>query len=83
MKTVEISDELYQELKAFIVDPFDDTAEQVISRLVQIANKAKEKWTPLEPPPQNNVPYEPAMAARTRMSFEEAQNPEQSQQVVL
>jgi len=81
MKTVKISDELYEELKAFVVDPFDDTAELVIGRLVQIANKAKEKWSPFETC-ENRTHYEPTMAARTRISYEEAQNADQSQVVL-
>lgn len=81
MKTVEISDELYEELKAFVVDPFDDTAELVIGRLVKIANKAKEKWSPLEEC-ENNAPHEPTMVERTRISYEEEQNTDQSQVVL-
>lgn len=45
MKTIEISDELSARLKAFVVDPFDDTPEKVIGRVVDIADKAKSKWT--------------------------------------
>ena len=81
MKTVEISDELYEELKAFVVDPFKDTAELVVGRLVQIANKAKERWSPFEAC-DNSTPHEPTMAERTRVSYEEAQNADQSQVVL-
>jgi hypothetical protein len=81
MKTVEISDELYEELKAFVIDPFDDTAELVIGRLVQIASKAKEKWSPFEAC-ENMTPHEPTMAERTRISYEEAQTAYQSQVVL-
>ncbi len=45
MKTIEISDELSARLKAFVVDPFDDTPEKVIGRVLDIADKAKSKWT--------------------------------------
>lgn len=48
MKTIEISDELFDELKSFVVDPFDDTPDAVIARLVEIVNKAKRRWSPLE-----------------------------------
>lgn len=48
MKTVQIPDELYDELKKFVVDPFDDTPETVIGRVVNIANKAKARWSPLD-----------------------------------
>ena len=45
MKTIEISEELSDRLKAFVVDPFDDTPEVVIGRVLDIADKAKSKWT--------------------------------------
>jgi len=44
MKVIEISDELYNRLKAYVVDPFDDTPERVIGRVVDIVDKAKSKW---------------------------------------
>jgi predicted CopG family antitoxin len=44
MKTIQISDELYDKLKSFVVDPFDDTPESVIGRLLDITDKAKSKW---------------------------------------
>ena len=75
MKNVEISEELYEELKAFVVDPFDDTAEIVIGRLVEIANKAKNLWSPLDGP-QNRAKGEIPMADRTRLSNEEPQDAE-------
>ena len=46
VKTVQISEELYDKLKAFVVDPFDDTPETVLMRVVEIAAKAKHKWLP-------------------------------------
>ena len=48
MKAIEVSDELYDKLKNCVVDPFDDTPESVISRLIEIVNKAKSKWSPLD-----------------------------------
>ena len=48
MRTVTISDELFEELKSFVVDPFDDTPDLVIGRLIAIVNKAKSRWSPLE-----------------------------------
>ena len=44
MKVIEISDELYDRLKTFVVDPFDDTPEIVLGRVVDIVDKAKSKW---------------------------------------
>jgi len=77
MKTVEISDELYEELKSFVVDPFDDTAELVIERLVQIANKAKDRWSALEGC-ENRGSREVTMAERTRVSYDELQEAEEA-----
>jgi len=77
MRTVEISDELYEELKSFVVDPFEDTAEMVIGRLAQIANKAKDRWSALEGC-ENQGPREVTMAERTRVAYEEPQENEQA-----
>ena len=49
MKNLQISDEAYEALKTFIVDPFDDSPEKVIVRLMDIVNKARQRWTPFEP----------------------------------
>lgn len=46
MRTFKISDELYEQLKRFIVDPFDDTPEVVIGRLIEIVDKARNRWSP-------------------------------------
>jgi hypothetical protein len=43
MKNVSISDELFNQLKNYVVDPFDDTIETVIYRLVDITNKARDR----------------------------------------
>ena len=48
MRTIRISEELFERLKTFVVDPFDDTPDAVIGRLVDIAVKAKIRWSPLE-----------------------------------
>ncbi len=49
MRTFKVSDQMYEQLKSFIVDPFDDTPEVVLSRLVEIVNKARDRWSPFEP----------------------------------
>ncbi len=49
MKTLQISDEVYESLKAFVVDPFDDTPNAVLMRLIDIANKAQSRWSPFTP----------------------------------
>ena len=48
MKVIQISDELYDQLKNCVVDPFDDTPESVISRLIEIVQKARGRWSPLD-----------------------------------
>ncbi len=48
MRTIKVSDELYEKLKGFIVDPFDDTPEIVIGRLIEIVNKAKGRSSVLD-----------------------------------
>ena len=48
MRTVKISDELFDELKGLVVDPFDDTPDTVIGRLIEIVKKAKSRWSPLD-----------------------------------
>ena len=48
MKNIKVSDELYEKLKIFVADPFDDTPEIVIGRVVDIAQKAKSRWSPLD-----------------------------------
>jgi len=54
MRTFKVSDELYEQLKSFVVDPFDDTPEIVIGRLVEIVNKAKGRWSPFDEDPQDS-----------------------------
>jgi hypothetical protein len=49
MRTFQVSDHMYEQLKTFVVDPFDDTPEAVIGRLIEIVNKAKDHWSPFEP----------------------------------
>ena len=49
MRTFKVSDDLYEQLKTFVVDPFDDTPDIVIGRLIEIVNKAKTRWHPFDP----------------------------------
>jgi hypothetical protein len=39
---------MYEQLKSYVVDPFDDTPEAVIGRLIEIVDKAKSRWSPFE-----------------------------------
>jgi hypothetical protein len=48
MRTIKVCDELFEQLKGFVVDPFDDTPDAVIGRLIEIVNKAKSRWSPLD-----------------------------------
>ena len=48
MRTFKVSDELYEQLKSFVVDPFADTPEVVIVRLIEIVSKAKDRWPAFE-----------------------------------
>ena len=47
MKQVMVSDEVFDQLKNFIVDPFDETIETVICRLITITSKARDRWLDL------------------------------------
>ena len=53
MKMLQISDEVYQKLKAFVADPFEDTPNNVLLRLMAIADKAKGRWSAFEPAPKS------------------------------
>ena len=44
MKTINVSDEVYDRLKDFVVDPFEDTPETIIGRVLEIVAKAKRRW---------------------------------------
>jgi hypothetical protein len=69
MKVIQISDEVYDKLKSYIVDPFEDTPEFVIRRLMEIADKARNLWSSWEPPaegtPVGSPPVEDGWADDT------------------
>lgn len=75
MKTIEISEELSDRLKAFVVDPFDDTPEVVIGRVLDIADKAKSKWiswdAEAEEEVEQKVEPQPRAAKRGRSGQEQ------------
>ena len=50
MKSLLISDDVYEKLKAFVVDPFDDNPDAVLMRLIDIATKAQNRWCPFTQP---------------------------------
>ena len=68
MKVLEISDELYARLRNCVVDPFDDTPESVVGRLIDIVDKAKSRLSPWDPQNEDSPQHK------------ESQQPEQSQQ---
>ncbi len=43
MRNIQIPDELYDRLKNFVFDPFEDTPESVIEHLMDIVDKSKSK----------------------------------------
>ena len=65
MKTLQVSDEVYEKLKAFVSDPFEDTPDNVLLRLMEIAEKAKSRWCVFNPPRQNPTPAAPQNIKRT------------------
>lgn len=73
MRTFKVSDELYEQLKTFVVDPFDDTPDAVIGRLIEIVNKAKSRWSPFDP--YDEVPEQvverPRKAQAARPEYQE------------
>jgi hypothetical protein len=75
MRTFRVSDQVYEQLKGLIVDPFDDTPEIVIGRLIEIVNKAKARWAPFEAP-QATPEAEPV--AKPRRKEQEVHEEEES-----
>jgi len=81
MRTFRVSDQMYEQLKGLIVDPFDDTPEIVIGRLIEIVNKAKSRWAPFEPPetaPQAAPEAEPPAKPQPRRREPELRIEEES-----
>ena len=81
MRTVKISDELFEQLKSLVVDPFDDTPDLVIGRLIEIVNKAKSRWSPLDTYEAPDVM--PVGSQVQRKEVLQAQCDEEEQVVVL
>ncbi len=75
MRTIKVSDELYEKLKSFIVDPFDDTPEIVIGRLVEIVNKAKGRSSALDRHDRSEHGEQPAPAPHREPRREPPQEP--------
>ena len=60
MKILKISDDTFDQLKTFVVDPFDDTPDSVVMRLMDIADKAKNRWSAFDPTDIPEAPRETA-----------------------
>lgn len=67
MKAIKVSDEVYEKLREFVVDPFDDTPQSVITRLVDIADKAKKRWSAFDLT-QNDENRPKSMPERVRLT---------------
>ena len=65
MKTLQVSDEVYEKLKAYVSDPFEDTANNVLLRLMEIAHKAKSRWSVFDPPQPGPAPQSPQQMKKT------------------
>ncbi len=78
MKAIKVSDEVYERLREFVVDPFDDTPQSVIARLVEIADKAKKRWSAFDIT-QNDDTHPKSMAERARMTN---QNPDEAEVIL-
>lgn len=74
MRTFKISDDMYEQLKTFVVDPFDDTPEIVIGRLIEIVNKAKVRWHPFDPSGNPEGAEQPAEARSQRRAPREEES---------
>ena len=79
MKQVVLSDEVFEQLKNFIVDPFDETIETVIGRLITITVKARDRWLSLpaekveasaDAEPQGELPLADVDASAVKPSFQ-------------
>jgi len=79
MKTFRVSDGLYDQLKSFVVDPFDDTPEIVIGRLIEIVNKAKNRWSSFQDREADALPS----TERPRMRYPEPQESEEPEPLVV
>jgi len=84
MRTFKVSDELYEQLKSFVIDPFDDTPDVVIARLIEIVRKARNQWSPFEPcdaadQDSDTVPVEPPQEPQPQASQRQVHDPQPPQ----
>jgi hypothetical protein len=77
MKQVVLSDEVFEQLKNFIVDPFDENMETVICRLITITCKARDRWlnlpgsdTQATSEPQGELPLAQVDGPTVKPSFQ-------------
>lgn len=74
MRTFKVSDELYEQLKSFVVDPFDDTPDIVIGRLIEIVNKAKGRWSPFDSEDTQEETERPKRSRQQRQEINEEES---------
>ena len=53
MKQIQVTDDFFDRLKEFVVDPFEDTPDTILERLLDIVSKAKRRWDPFTGTPLN------------------------------
>lgn len=85
MRNVAVSDEVYDKLKDFIVDPFEDTVETVIERLIRITDKARDCWPNLQSGAGGPLtrPSADTSAVKHTVSIEQAVESETTEEVDL
>ena len=66
MKMLQVSDEVYEGLKAFIIDPFDDTPNTVLTRLMDIVSKAQSRFCPIVARIEDKIPDSETRAQYTQ-----------------
>ena len=76
MKVLEISDELYARLRNCVVDPFDDTPESVVGRLIDIVDKAKSRLSPWDPQKEDLLQHEDSQQHEQSQQQEDTQEAE-------
>jgi predicted CopG family antitoxin len=83
MRTFKVSDEVYEQLKSFVVDPFDDTPDAVIGRLIEIVSKAKSRWSPFEEEVKPSHEHQGFAKSHKPQAHEQKQEQEEDQVVLL
>lgn len=83
MRTFQVSDELYEQLKSFVIDPFDDTPDVVIARLIEIVKKARSRWSPFDPCDSAGQDPYPIPVESPQERQPQSQQPQQREQEII